>query len=360
MARMISWPGRGLDAGGSSCTHYLPLLSRLFPGLWHRQYNTTPSPWCGYLFSHILSIAFPFLSPSFIIETLNQKVFHNVTKRMSPNIGHRLYAIFREAAGPFFLRDIRTSLNAFSLNSSSSNSTTRGFFARNYSGKIPPGTGKISRRFASGSFLVLGASPHSAAAVETGATCAISPEKIICPSSPCYPNRRPLGSLARHIWKRSVHTSENDRSAAELAKARSSAQNESSPQEAVPVRPHDPVGVEGKHLDREYNEPVPPNRNLREHLPNLPQFHRPTKEELLAAATGFWSRLRVRFKWFSIRSVRPFNLDEISALFSWVLLGHVLWIILGTTTFFSLIIFAINTVFAQGMLPSSTMVSIMF
>ena len=55
----------------------------------------------------------------------------------------------------------------------------------------------------------------------------------------------------------------------------------------------------------------------------------------------------MRFKWFSIRSVRPFNADDISAFFSWFLLGHVLWIILGTTTFFSLAIFAVNTVFAQ-------------
>ena len=55
----------------------------------------------------------------------------------------------------------------------------------------------------------------------------------------------------------------------------------------------------------------------------------------------------MRFKWFSIRSVRPFNADDLSAFFSWFLLGHVLWIILGTTTFFSLAIFAVNTVFAQ-------------
>ena len=41
-------------------------------------------------------------------------------------------------------------------------------------------------------------------------------------------------------------------------------------------------------------------------------------------------------------------MDEIGAFFSWFLLGHVLWVILGTTTFFSLLIFAINTVFAQG------------
>ncbi|MCJ1397144.1 Mitochondrial distribution and morphology protein 31, mitochondrial precursor [Xylographa trunciseda] len=79
----------------------------------------------------------------------------------------------------------------------------------------------------------------------------------------------------------------------------------------------------------------------------MPHIHRPSKEELLAAATGFWSRLKVRFKWFSIRSVRPFNADEIGAFFSWILVGHVLWIILGTTTFFSLAIFAVNTVFAQ-------------
>ncbi|EAW11130.1 mitochondrial distribution and morphology protein [Aspergillus clavatus NRRL 1] len=79
----------------------------------------------------------------------------------------------------------------------------------------------------------------------------------------------------------------------------------------------------------------------------MSHLHRPTKEELLAAANGFWSRLKVRFKWFSIRSVRPFNFDEITALFSWVLLGHVVWIVLGTTTFFSLLIIAINTVMAQ-------------
>ena len=89
------------------------------------------------------------------------------------------------------------------------------------------------------------------------------------------------------------------------------------------------------------------NRHLMDRLPQISQIHRPTKEELLAAATGFWSRLKVRFKWFSIRSARPFNADEIGAFFSWFLLGHMLWIILGTTTFFSLAIFAVNTVFAQ-------------
>ena len=93
-------------------------------------------------------------------------------------------------------------------------------------------------------------------------------------------------------------------------------------------------------------------KHLIDRLPNIPHIHRPSKEELLAAATGFWSRLKVRFKWFSIRSARPFNVDEIGAFFSWVLLGHMIWIVLGTTTFFSLAIFAVNTVFAQGAFTS--------
>lgn len=87
------------------------------------------------------------------------------------------------------------------------------------------------------------------------------------------------------------------------------------------------------------------------HLPKMP--HRPTKEELLAAATGFWSRLKVRFKWFSIRSVRPWNVDDWSAFVSWFVLGNIVWILVGTTTFFSLVILSINTVVAQGTLSNT-------
>jgi distribution and morphology protein 31 len=94
---------------------------------------------------------------------------------------------------------------------------------------------------------------------------------------------------------------------------------------------------------------VKPTTNTYLHLPHIPKMpHRPTKEELLAAATGFWSRLKVRFKWFSIRSVRPWNIDDWSAFVSWFVLGNIVWILVGTTTFFSLVIFSINTVIAQG------------
>lgn len=72
-----------------------------------------------------------------------------------------------------------------------------------------------------------------------------------------------------------------------------------------------------------------------------------TKEQLLAAATKFATRLRIRFKWFLKRSNKPFNTDDYSALFSWLMMGNMLLFFLGTTTFFSLVILTMNTVFAQ-------------
>jgi len=103
-----------------------------------------------------------------------------------------------------------------------------------------------------------------------------------------------------------------------------------------------------------YEPPSPPHERssqnhdyFRDHFPNMPRLHRPTKEELLAAASGFFSRLKVRFKWASIRSMRPFNSDEIWGFISLIAFGHVVWLFIGTTTFISLALLAANTVFAQ-------------
>ena len=89
------------------------------------------------------------------------------------------------------------------------------------------------------------------------------------------------------------------------------------------------------------------SHTILDRLPHVPHLYRPSKQELLAAASGFWSRMKVRFKWLTIRSNRKFNADEIYALFSWVLAAHVAWVILGTTTFFMLTVFLINTAFSQ-------------
>ncbi|MCJ1431792.1 Mitochondrial distribution and morphology protein 31, mitochondrial precursor [Xylographa pallens] len=156
-------------------------------------------------------------------------------------------------------------------------------------------------------------------------------------------DRRKIFASLGLFSKRFVHTGSRRRalSAVRRNTSSSSRQPNSSAQDTKPAptsrNPAEPT---------KSATPVP-NKHLIDRLPSIPHIHRPSKEELLAAATGFWSRLKVRFKWFSIRSVRPFNADEIGAFFSWILVGHVLWIILGTTTFFSLAIFAVNTVFAQ-------------
>lgn len=72
-----------------------------------------------------------------------------------------------------------------------------------------------------------------------------------------------------------------------------------------------------------------------------------TKEQLLSKANNMISRLGIRIKWLLKRSNRPFNTDDYSALFSWLMVGNVLVLILGTTTFVLLVIFTFNTVFAQ-------------
>lgn len=108
------------------------------------------------------------------------------------------------------------------------------------------------------------------------------------------------------------------------------------------------IALDGKDVTKAQSSSPTSTKPILDRLPHLHYLHRPSKEELLAAATGFWSRLKVRFKWATIRSARPFNMDEIYAVFSWILFGHFLWIIVGTTTFFSLAILFVNTVFAQG------------
>lgn len=72
-----------------------------------------------------------------------------------------------------------------------------------------------------------------------------------------------------------------------------------------------------------------------------------TKEQLLATASNVFSRLKIRLKWLLKKSNRPLNTDDYSALFSWLVVGNALVLIIGTTTFVLLLIFTANTVFAQ-------------
>ncbi|KAJ7347108.1 mitochondrial distribution and morphology protein 31 [Mycena albidolilacea] len=98
--------------------------------------------------------------------------------------------------------------------------------------------------------------------------------------------------------------------------------------------------------------PPPPNydnytpffRRLAMSLPHLP---RPSRDDFLKVATGFWARARIRFKWFTIKSFRPFNADDISAFITWFVMSQTLWIFVGTTTFFSVIFATANSLSLQ-------------
>jgi distribution and morphology protein 31 len=270
---------------------------------------------------------------------------------MPSNLGRTLYTSFWEAANSLLARRPRASRVHFYADAANTSRSAADFLSRQSARRIstppPPNSTRVTKSFASGSFLAFGASPSSPA-VENGTTCAITSEKIISQRSH-YLNRRDFHSLIQNAWRRDFHTTKEVRSRTENPNEHSNTNADIShrgrEQAENPARSQNPAT--GKPAQE------PPQRgssnfHLFDRLPNVPQLHRPTKEELLAAANGFWSRLKIRFKWFSIRSVRPFNLDEITALFSWVLLGHVVWVVVGTTTFFSLLILAINTVFAQG------------
>lgn len=163
---------------------------------------------------------------------------------------------------------------------------------------------------------------------------------------------QPYGaSHSGHIWRRNVHLDRRTQ-AIGIRRAHGSAKPPGTPQ-----KPHDEqhkTTSEKGELSQQSNPTAPDNESIASsvskyfHIPQIP--HRPTKEELLAAANGFFERLKVRFKWTSIRSMRPWNADEWGAFVSWFILSHLVWILVGTTTFFSLLIFSINTVFAQGSL----------
>ncbi|KAL1405003.1 Mitochondrial distribution and morphology protein 31, mitochondrial precursor [Vanrija albida] len=94
---------------------------------------------------------------------------------------------------------------------------------------------------------------------------------------------------------------------------------------------------------------IPFIRNLIHRSDTLQQkaHHRPTKEDLLAATSHWWQRFWIRVKWFTIRGWRRFNTDDLSAFFSWFLVGNTLWILLGTTTFISAVFATLNSLSMQ-------------
>ncbi|KAH0543495.1 hypothetical protein FGG08_002163 [Glutinoglossum americanum] len=272
---------------------------------------------------------------------------------MNGNVGRRIYAYLCESADPFLRgaarrAPARASYRDSLIHRAATRSFTAFHGARSFS--RPPKSSKyvLTRGFASGGFLAFGTNPTTTATETAVTTCANSVEKCLC-----LAERRKLVHTLQSAWKRGIHSNPRRRgggkrnigSAADRRNNKGTAGDK--PKDAVPSGGHDKTGAAGAGAASKTDTSTHQLLDRLPHLPNLSQYHRPTKDELLAAATGFWSRMKVRFKWFSIRSVRPYNMDDISAFISWVLVGHVIWVIVGTTTFFSIAIFLVNTVFAQ-------------
>ncbi|KAL2177111.1 uncharacterized protein P884DRAFT_285262 [Thermothelomyces heterothallicus CBS 202.75] len=198
--------------------------------------------------------------------------------------------------------------------------------------------------------LGLGSSPSSTSAVV--ATCTAAADSALARGAG---QRATLSHLARQIWLQSRqarhgpgHVVAPGRRANSSKTSAHGDKNAESPPEKQPEPPQQPPAkppAKPPGAEPSEQETLADSMSKYLHLPKMP--HRPTKEELLAAASGFGQRLKVRFKWFSIRSMRPWNADEWGAFLSWFLFGHIVWILVGTTTFFSIVILTINTVFAQ-------------
>lgn len=220
---------------------------------------------------------------------------------------------------------------------------------RFFSGARPTSKPVISRKVActksltTGSILFFDLGPGGPAS-SSAATSTNKVEKTIY-SSISSPRTFTV-ALAQQVWRREVHSLSRKRGVITSKRNKSS----TSGTQNGPGPPPDKKGISnGKKPEDPTPKPSSPAGKYL-HLPHMPKMpHAPSKEELLAAATGFWSRMKVRFKWFSIRSSRPWNIDDWSAFVSWFVLGNIAWIFIGTTTFFSLVIFSINTVVAQGM-----------
>ncbi len=132
------------------------------------------------------------------------------------------------------------------------------------------------------------------------------------------------------LWKRSLHAShyyrKEDASHFPLGEKRDSGQQES--EASNNKDPQTKPKPTTEPVDTSYLENY--SRLFRQLAQSVPHIHRPTRDDLLSVTNSFWKRLGIRFKWLTIRSFRKFNADDISAFFSFAIMGQTLWIFIGT------------------------------
>ncbi|KAI0395074.1 mitochondrial distribution and morphology proteins-domain-containing protein [Xylariaceae sp. FL0594] len=203
----------------------------------------------------------------------------------------------------------------------------------------------IRRKYTLGGPLLVSSAPNCSTTTAVAPTCSAAVDNTLATRLLSSLNTT---NLAGRAWTRAIHTHRGYGRTPQVCCRTNSFRpygEKAGTKEAQAKQPTSEGHASKPTLTPEEHEP---SVSKYFHLPSISHLpHRPTKEEFLAAANGFWERLKVRFKWVSIRSMRPWNIDEWGAFLSWFLFGHLVWILVGTTTFFSLVIFSINTVVAQ-------------
>ncbi|SCV72728.1 BQ2448_4265 [Microbotryum intermedium] len=91
-------------------------------------------------------------------------------------------------------------------------------------------------------------------------------------------------------------------------------------------------------------------RRLAVTLPSYAPGRPPSRDQLLEVTNSFFERLRIRFKWLTIRSYRRFRADDYSAFFSFGILGTLGWFLLSTTSFLSFCFLVVNSISSQNWL----------
>ncbi|CAE6430782.1 unnamed protein product [Rhizoctonia solani] len=183
----------------------------------------------------------------------------------------------------------------------------------------------------------------------------------------------------RHLWQRStlsgirISSKDNNYSRCHFALRHTSSSTQSDRSDPTPSNKSSLASTSPSHIPEQGSQsnvregsasnepqempkepPAPTNPHLQNYSSlfrqlalSLPHVKQPTKQDFLQAATSMWQRMRIRFKWFAIKSFRKFNADDISAFLSWFLVGQTLWILVGTTTFFSVVFAVLNSLRLQ-------------
>ncbi|CAO3574728.1 unnamed protein product [Mortierella alpina] len=98
--------------------------------------------------------------------------------------------------------------------------------------------------------------------------------------------------------------------------------------------------------------PASPHNALVKYTPPAGPLNRVDRAKLLAATPTFLARLKIRLKLLLMRQIRPWRVDDFIAMFSWAFLANVAFVLLGTTTFFSLLLATANSLQFQGFVAS--------